>query len=220
MTGIGPVEPYHPDDPDGPHQDPPPDLLWSNSARARTRWDSLPRSRQRLAQALLVAAAVTGAFFLLRPDPATEATPNPYPWPAGVTNVYYKGRGPAPATFRFEVDVSRGSPVTVHQVGAGLPELGATTTPRLPLTVKAGSPRLITVRISVYKCNALPPALDLPHLDLLLSNRTARQQQSFLFGGAYPRDLWADLHAVCFPNPSSPAPTSSHRDTRRHLIRR
>lgn len=98
--------------------------------------------------------------------------------------------------------------------------MGATTTPRLPLTVRAGTPRLITVRISVYKCAALPPALDLPHLDLLLSNRTAQQQQSFLFGGTYPHDLWTDLRATCFPNPASSAPTSAAEDTRHDLTRR
>ncbi|WP_369245877.1 hypothetical protein [Streptomyces sp. R41] len=220
MTGIGPVEPYHPDDTDGPHEDTPTDLLWSKSPPATTRWAALPRSRRRLLQALIIAAAATGAFFALRPTPVTQATPNPYPWPAGVTSLHYKGRGPTPATYRFEIDVARGSPVTVHQVLAGLPELGATTTPPLPLTVRAGSPRLITVRISVYKCAALPPALDLPHLDLLLSNRTARQQQSFLFGGAYPRDLWTDLRASCFPNPASAAPTSPVEDTRHDLTRR
>ncbi|MFI6488022.1 hypothetical protein [Streptomyces sp. NPDC050564] len=220
MTGIGPVEPYHPDDTDGPHEDSPTDLLWSKSAPATTRWAALPRSRRRLLQALIVAAAATGTFFTLHPSPVTQATPNPYPWPAGVTTLHYKGRGPTSATYRFEIDVARGSPVTVHQVGPGLPELAATTTPPLPLTVKAGSPRLITVRISVYKCAALPPALDLPHLDLLLSNRTARQQQSFLFGGTYPRDLWTDLRAACFPNTASPAPTSLDRDTWRGLTRR
>lgn len=220
MTGIGPVEPYHPDDTDGPHEDTAADLLWSKSPPAATRWAALPRSRRRLLQALVIAATATGAFFALRPTPLTQATPNPYPWPAGVTTLHYKGRGPTPATYRFEIDVARGSPVTVHHVGAGLPDLGATTTPPLPLTVKAGSPRLITVRISVYKCAALPPALDLPHLDLLLSNRTAQQQQSFLFGGAYPNDLWTDLRAVCFPNTASPAPTSPDRDTWRDLTRR
>lgn len=220
MTGIGPVEPYHPDDIDGPHEDTPTDLLWSKSPPAATRWAALPRSRRHLLQALVIAATATGAFFALRPTPLTQATPNPYPWPAGVTTLHYKGRGPTPASYRFEIDVARGSPVTVHQVGGGLPELGAATTPSLPLTVKAGSPRLITVHISVYKCAALPPALDLPHLDLLLSNRTAQQQQSFLFGGAYPHDLWADLHTICFPNTASPAPTSLDRDTWRDLTRR
>lgn len=220
MTGIGPVEPYHPDETDGPHHNPAPDLLWSNSARAEARWAALPRSRRRLLKALALTAAATGAFFALRPTPATQATPNPYPWPASVTTLHYEGRGPAPATFRFEVDVARGSPVTVRQIGAGLPELGATTTPPLPLTVRAGSPRLITVRISVYKCAALPPALDLPHLDLLISNKTAQQQQSFLFGGAYPHDLWTDLRSLCSPEPASPAPSSPPRGHPADLTRR
>ncbi|MFC7261660.1 hypothetical protein [Streptomyces lutosisoli] len=220
MTGIGPVEPYHPDEADGPHQDTPSDLLWSKSSRAGTRWAALPRTRRRLVQALIIAAAATGTVLTLRPTPATHAAPDLSPWPATVTTLRYKGRGTTPASYRFEVDVARGSPVTVHQVGAGLPELGATTTPQLPLTVRAGTPRLITVRISVYKCAALPPALDLPHLDLLLSNRTAQQQQSFLFGGTYPHDLWTDLRTTCFPNPASTAPTSPDQDTPRDLTRR
>jgi len=220
MTGIGPVEPYHPDEADGPHQDTQNDLLWSKSSRADARWATLPRTHRRLIQAVIIAAAATGTVLTLRPTPATHAAPDLSPWPATVTTLHYKGRGTTPASYRFEIDVARGSPVTVHQVGAGLPELGATTTPRLPLTVRAGTPRLITVRISVYKCAALPPALDLPHLDLLISNRTAQQQQSFLFGGTYPDDLWTDLRTSCFPNPASTAPTSPDQDTRHDLTRR
>ncbi|AVH59319.1 MULTISPECIES: hypothetical protein [Streptomyces] len=220
MTGIGPVEPYHPDDTDGPHQNAPTDLLWSKSSPATARWAALPRSRRRIAQALIVAAAATAAFFALRPAPATQATPNPYPWPAGVTTLHYQGRAPTPLTYRFTVDVARGSPVTIHQIGAGLPTLRATTTPPLPLTVKTGSPRLITVSISVYKCADLPPALELPHLDLLFSNKNSQQQQSFVFGGTYPHHLWTDLRAHCFPHQGSPAPTSPARDPWRDLTRR
>ncbi|MGW3668956.1 hypothetical protein [Streptomyces sp. NPDC005141] len=98
--------------------------------------------------------------------------------------------------------------------------MSATTTPRLPLTVRAGNPRTITVRISVYKCAALPPAIELPHLDLLISNKTAQQQQSFLFSGTHPHDPRTDLRALRFPNPPSPTPTSPGQDTLDHLTRR
>ncbi|MET8137414.1 hypothetical protein ABZV24_36850 [Streptomyces sp. NPDC005251] len=219
MTGIGPVEPYRPAEADSPHQDAPTELLRSGPPRFGTRWAALPLPYRRLVQALVVIATATGALFALRPAPHTRAAPNPYPWPAGVTTLHYKGRGTTPTSFRFEVVVARGTPVTVHQVGAGLPELSATTAPRLPLTVKAGNPRLITVRISVYDCATLPPALVLPHLDLLISNETAQQQQSFLFGGTYPHDLWTGLRALCFPNRPYPTPTSPGQDTRNHLTR-
>ncbi|WRZ93513.1 hypothetical protein OHB54_33425 [Streptomyces sp. NBC_01007] len=221
MTGIGPVEPYHPDEADGLHQDAPTptDLLKSNTPHLGTRWAALPRSRRRLVQTVAVIATATGALFALHPAPDTRAAPNPYPWPASVTTLRYEGRGTTPTSFRFEVDVARGTPVTVHQVGSGLPELSARTTPRLPLTVKAGNPRLITVRISVYDCALLPPAIVLPYLDLLISNETAQQQQSFLFGGTYPHDLWAGLRALCFPNRPSPTPTSPGQDIGGRLTR-
>ncbi|WP_328556116.1 hypothetical protein [Streptomyces sp. NBC_00358] len=220
MTGIGPVEPYHPGEADGPHQDAPADVLKAKPPRLEARWAALPRSYRRTIQALAVIATATGALFALRPAPPDRAAPNPYPWPAGVTTLRYEGRGITPTSFRFEVDVARGTPVTVRQVDAGLPELSATTTPRLPLTVKAGNPRLITVHISVYDCAALPPAIDLPHLDLLISNETAQQQQSFLFGGTYPHDLETGLRALCFPNRPPPTPTSPGQNTRDRLTRR
>ncbi|MEU8795131.1 hypothetical protein [Streptomyces sp. NPDC048643] len=97
--------------------------------------------------------------------------------------------------------------------------MAAATPPRLPLTVRAGAPRTITVRLSVYERAALPPALDLPHLDRLPSNRTAQQQQSFLFGGAYPRAPWSDLHALHHPNPPSLASTSPGRGAPNELTR-
>ncbi|MFJ6831156.1 hypothetical protein [Streptomyces sp. NPDC091209] len=206
MTGIGPVEPYHPGEADAPHQDTPAELLMSAPPRFGTRWAALPRPRRRLVQALVVIATATGVLFALRPAPHTRATPTPHPRPAGVTTLHYRGRGTTPTSFRFEVVVARGTPVTIHQVGPGLPELSVTTAPRLPLTVKAGNPRLITVRISVYDCASVPPALVPPHLDLLISNETAQQQQRFLFGGTYPHDLWTGLRAVCFPTGPTPHP--------------
>ncbi|MET9405868.1 hypothetical protein ABZX90_08790 [Streptomyces sp. NPDC002935] len=219
MTGIGPVEPYHSDEADGPHQDAPTDLPKSNPPHLGIRWAAVPRPRRRLIRALVVIATATGALFAPRPAPHSRATPNPYPWPASVTTLHYKGRGTTPTSFRFEVDIARGTPVTVRRVGSGLPELSASTTPRLPLTVRAGNPRTITVRISVYECAALPPAIELPHLDLLISNETAQQQQSFLFGGTYPHDLRTGLRALCFPNRPSPTPTSPGQDTGEHLTR-
>ncbi|MFD9461958.1 hypothetical protein [Streptomyces sp. NPDC060027] len=79
---------------------------------------------------------------------------------------------------------------------------------------------MITARSSVYECAAPPRAIELPRLDLLISNKTAQQQQSFHFGGTCPRDPWTDLRARRFPNPPSPTPTSPGQDTHDRLTRR
>lgn len=109
-------------------------------------------------------------------------------------------RHPRAATFRCTVSLRDTHPVIIRQVRAGLAELSTHATSALPLTVKGGTPKPLTVRISVHKCAALPPGLTLPHLDLGLRSRQAQQQHSYLFGGACPRDLATSPHAACGPH--------------------
>ncbi|MEV8034612.1 hypothetical protein [Streptomyces sp. NPDC086182] len=104
-------------------------------------------------------------------------------------------------------------------MSAGPTELRARATPRLPLTVKAGNPRPITVRASVYDRTVPPAAIVPPHLDLLISNETAQQQQSSLLGGTHPTDPRTGPHAPRFPNRPSPTPTSPGQDTDDRLTR-
>ncbi|MEU8486122.1 hypothetical protein [Streptomyces sp. NPDC048641] len=207
MAGIGPVEPGPPSGvPHTPaaHAD----TLWAgspNSLRLHERWRALPPRPRRTLQALLAAAAITGAYAYTTLI-TTPAAPAPTPWPSQVTVLHYAGTGPPDprqpraATFRFTVSVRGTHPVTIRQARAGLPGLITHVTPALPLTVKSGAPEPLTVRISVYECAALPPGFTLPHLDLVLRNRQAQQQHSYLFGGAYPRDLSAYLHDTCGPH--------------------
>jgi hypothetical protein len=90
--------------------------------------------------------------------------------------------------------------VTIRQARAELPGLSTHATPALPLTVKGGAPKPLTVRISVYKRAALPPGFTLPHLDLGLRNRQTQQRHSHLVDGAHPRDPAACPHAACGPH--------------------
>ncbi|MER7197416.1 hypothetical protein CG723_06850 [Streptomyces sp. CB01635] len=219
MAGIGPVEPEPPSGDGTPHTPAHTDTLWAgspNSPHLHDRWAALPPHLRRTLQALLAAAAITGAYAYTALT-TTPATPAPTPWPSQVTFLHYEGTSPPDphhprtATFRFTVSVRDTHPVTIRQVRAGLPGLSAHAIPALPLTVKGGAPKPLTVRISVYKCAALPPGFTLPHLDLGLRNRQAQQQHSYLFGGAFPRDLATYLHDACGPRAGHSGPPRGPR---------
>ncbi|MEU6392567.1 hypothetical protein [Streptomyces sp. NPDC046939] len=215
MTGIGPVESWDPggDATDGGTASPARvDTLStprSETPRLRERWAAVPVRRRRATLLLVACAAALGVLPVLRPTPAATT---PSPWPAQATTVRYDGPAPENGAFRFTLRVSTGSPVSVRQLRAGLPELGAATTPRLPLTVRPGEPRTVTVWLAVYACTGLPRGIDLPQLDMDLRNERARQRHSFLFGGAFARDLWAFLRANCGPALPRPAlgPSASY----------
>ncbi|MFI0236767.1 hypothetical protein [Streptomyces sp. NPDC016845] len=208
MTGTGPVEPYEPTD-----STPAPgldtlDTFGPDSPLLRERWAAIPVRRRRtallLAASAVAVAILLGALHTLRPTPDVTT---PSPWPAQATTLRYHGPAPENGAFRFTVRVSSGSPVSIRQLEAGLPQLGASTTPRLPLTVRPGRPRTVTVWLAVYACTGLPRAIDLPQLDLDLRNERAQQRHSFLFGGAFARDLRTFLRANC--GPALPSPLSA-----------
>ncbi|MFG2519130.1 hypothetical protein [Streptomyces sp. NPDC048527] len=219
MAGIGPVEPEPPSGTDAPHTPAHTDTLWAgspNSLRPYERWHALPQRLRRTLQTLLAAAAAAGTYAHSALT-TTPAAPAPTPWPSQVTLLHYEGTGspdpchPHAASFRFTISVRDTHPVTIRQVRAGLPGLTTHVTPTLPLTVKSGAPEPLTARISVYKCAALPPGFTLPHLDLGLRNRQAQQQHSYLFGGAYPRDLATYLHDTCGPHTGHSGPPRGPR---------
>jgi hypothetical protein len=210
MTGIGPVEPYEPSGDTGPPSGLDTlDTIGSNSPRLSERWAALPPRRRRTVLLLTACAAALGLLLAVRPTPAGTTVS---PWPAQATTLHYAGPTSDNGAFRFTVSVSAGSPVSIRRLSAGLPELGASTTPRLPLTVKAGKPRTVIVWLAVYACTGLPHGIDLPQLDLALRNERAQQRHSFLFGGAFARDLWTFLRANCGPalTPEAPAPPAGN----------
>ncbi|NEB80001.1 hypothetical protein G3I40_32985 [Streptomyces sp. SID14478] len=211
MTGIGPVEPY--EEPHGPRGDPlaPPTTLVSHPARLSERWAALPPRGRRITLLLAACAAALAVLFVLRAGPADPA---PTPWPAQVTTVHYDGPAPDNGAFRFTVTVRSGDPVTLRQLDSWLPELGVSTTPSLPLTVRPGQPATLTVWLAVYACTGLPHGIDLPRLDLVLHNGRGRQQHGYPFDGPFARDVWEFLGANCGPALPSDEPETPVVDPR------
>ncbi|MFE6959460.1 hypothetical protein [Streptomyces sp. NPDC057696] len=187
-----------------------------NSPRPYGHWATLPSRLRRTLQALLVATAVAG--HLHAPTlTTTPAAPSPTPWPSQATFLHHEGSGPPDphhpraATFRFTVSVRDTHPVIIRQVRAGLTGSSTHVIPALPLTVKGGTPKPLTVRISVHKRTTLPPGFTLPHLDLDLRNRQAQQQHRYPFGGTHPRALATRLHATCGPHEGHSGPPRGPR---------
>ncbi|MFI6643679.1 hypothetical protein [Streptomyces sp. NPDC050504] len=212
MSTIGPVEPEPPGRDFRVRAPGPVDVIGPDPPRVSDRWRELPPRRRLLAKAVAAVAAAAALLVLLRPSPSGsgERPPAPpprplSPWPAQSTALDYEGPGPArppspanqSADFRFTVAVRYGEPVTVEALRHGLPGLSAVTTPAPPLRVSPGRSLRIVVRTSVDQCTEMPREIDYPHLEMTLRNSRIRQQHSFLFGGAYPRDLARLLRAAC-----------------------
>ncbi|MER6128671.1 hypothetical protein ABT173_40150 [Streptomyces sp. NPDC001795] len=210
MSGIGPVEPVEPVEPEPVH-----DVIGSDSPRLSDRWTGLPARTRGAALAAAAALAVTGTLLLL-PEPPSAAPPEPDlpPWPVNVTEFAYAGvdHRATPdhpvGTFRFDVSVRSGTPVTVYGIKAGFTGLHARTTPNASITVRAGTTRRIALEISVSDCSGLALNADLPFLDVTLRNARAMQHHSFIFSGAFSRDLSALLHTACGPAHRQGPPTA------------
>ncbi|MBO4259584.1 hypothetical protein [Streptomyces griseorubiginosus] len=212
MSGTGPVEPVGPTETGDAH-----DVIGADAPRlgdqALDRWRALsPRARgAALAAAALTAAGLAAVLLApgAGPDRAVPAAA-PVPFPANVTGWHYLGPvtppDPRSGLFRFAVRVDSGPPVTLSVVDAAFAGLDARVTPEPAFTVAAGTTRRVTVRISVTDCSGLPLDADLPFLDVTLRNTRAIQHHSFIFDGAYSRDLSAVLHKAC---DRSPAPLPS-----------
>ncbi|MEU6846292.1 hypothetical protein ABZ930_30890 [Streptomyces sp. NPDC046716] len=208
MTGIGPVEPYDPDDAPRPRTPPPPaatDTLGSDSPRLSDRWTALPPRRRRLlalGAAGLTAALATTALLL----PSSPDAPALDPWPAQVTHLRYDGPAGPGGTFAFTVRVDRGSAVTISHIQPGTAQLTTHVTPGTPFTTAPGAPRALRVRIGVRGCAALPHALDMTYLDITLHNRRGRQRHSYLFVDRYPHALLDHVHTICRARRAPPGP--------------
>lgn len=199
MTGIGPVEPV---ESTGPV--PGDEIVGDDAPRLSDRWTRLPFRTRAAALGAAAALGVTGTLLLL-PAPPPTAPPEPAlpPWPVNVTDFAYAGVGhrataASPVgTFRFDISVRNGPPVTVYAIKAGFTGLRTRMSPNSSITVRAGTTRRIALEISVSDCSGLALDPDLPFLDVTLRNMRAIQDHSFIFDGAYARDLSGLLHASC-----------------------
>ncbi|WP_329278319.1 hypothetical protein [Streptomyces sp. NBC_01451] len=212
MTGIGPVEPVNSPDAQETYE-----VIGADAPRLADRLRALPpRLRRALLAAAALAAATAGVITLLPSTPSAPATTlTPMPWPATVTTFRYTGlaatfdSSPASGLFRFAVTVHSGPPVTLRVNGAAFDGLTARISPAETSTVSAGTTRRITVQISVVDCADLPLDADLPFLDVTLRNTRAIQHHSFIFGGAYPDDLFQLIGAACGRLPARPSPRAT-----------
>lgn len=212
MTGIDPVEPVNSPDPDESYE-----VIGADGPRLADRlahrWTALsPRARWTAVTAVLAALAAAGALLLAPDDPEPSEPVDLSAWPANVTRWDYLGpaRHPDPlatrGSFRFAVSVLRGPDVTMRVTGAAFDGLGARGTPEREFTVPGGTTRRITVEISVSDCSELPLDAGFHYLDVTLRNTHAIQRHSFIFGGAFSRDLSDLLHEACDAVPARPGP--------------
>lgn len=202
MSGIGPVEPgpgarAHAPGPAGAVAAA--DTL-SAGVTGTGGWWRVLRPRRRLAL-LAPAAAVLGVYLALsRPAPVE---PPPVPWPAQATDMTYAGTA-APAdrvrrtvAFRLRAYVRAGPAVTVESVRQNYAGLTTAVVPHLPVVLKAGEIRVLVITLFVRKCDGLPLDAAMPFLDVTLRNDRAAQEQSYILGQSYARDLSSGLRDVC-----------------------
>lgn len=202
MTGIGPVEPVNSPDAQDTYE-----VIGADTARFTDHWQALSARVRRAVLGTGALAATTAAVIVLLPPtpPAPAPTNTPTPWPANATTFRYTGLAatfdstPASGLFRFAVIVHSGPPVTLRVTGAGFDGLTARISPAQTSTINAGTTRRITVQISVVDCAGLPVDTDRQFLVVTLRNTRAIQHHSFIFGGAYPDDLFELLRMACHP---------------------
>ncbi|MCX4509715.1 Tat pathway signal sequence domain protein [Streptomyces sp. NBC_01619] len=193
MSGVGPVEPgestYAAEPPaPAPHRAP------------AGKWTEFAAHHRRVLTVVLVVLAVAaGSAYLY----ATRPRPDPGPWPAQAVSVTYAGAGPAAVhpggSFRFSVEITAGAgpPVTVESIRQPSAALHLTASPNPPFTVKTGSTRTAVITIHVDDCEKAPRNAGLPFLDVTLRNARAKQDQSFILGDRYARDLSRAVADYC-----------------------
>ncbi|MFE7134318.1 Tat pathway signal sequence domain protein [Streptomyces sp. NPDC057638] len=146
----------------------------------------------------MTALALGSAYlYLTRPIPAA---PPPTPFPAQSVAFAYDGPAAARgAAFGFRVQVSAvtGPPVTVERITQVSEALRVSTEPAAPFTVRTERPRTVLVMIDVSDCGKVPRNAGLPFLDVTLRNTRAIQEQSFILGEEYARDLARALGSRC-----------------------
>ncbi|MGW7362801.1 Tat pathway signal sequence domain protein [Streptomyces sp. NPDC054841] len=194
MSGVGPVEPGE----DTYAADTSPRPPRRGPARPLTAFAA--RHRRILLPALLLAAVIAAAAALH----ATRPRPDPGPWPAQAVSMSYEGADPGRGArvggaLRFSVRIATtsGPPVTVEKIGQPSEGLGLTATPNPPFTVTSGSSRNVAIAIKVSDCAKAPRNAGLPFLDVTLRNARAKQDQSFILGDRYARDLARAVTDYC-----------------------
>lgn len=157
------------------------------------------RHRRPVAVAVTVCALAAGSVFLW----ASRPRPDPGPWPAQAVSVSYGGAVPAvdrpggALRFSLGIRVDTGPPVTVETIRQPSPALGLTTSPNPPVTVGTGSTRTLVITVAVRDCKKAPRNAGLPFLDVTLRNARAKQDQSFILGDRYARDLARAVADYC-----------------------
>ncbi|MFE7114872.1 Tat pathway signal sequence domain protein [Streptomyces sp. NPDC057654] len=202
MSGIGPVEAGDGTAPADERPAPTPTGI--NPRRWYGRGATRPVRARRTAYALTAACALAAAagYGYLH---TTRQTPLPPPRPNQVTEITYTGRVTPPdrsrRTFAYQlrITVTDGPAVTVESITQPYPGLTITTRPRPPFTLRATAHRSVTVSSTVTRCAGLPHGVELPFLDVTLRSIRAIQNQSFLLGESYARDLSSSLRAICDP---------------------
>ncbi|MFD9976185.1 Tat pathway signal sequence domain protein [Streptomyces sp. NPDC059017] len=152
-----------------------------------------------MAVAVTACALAAGSVFLW----ATRPRPDPGPWPAQTVSVSYRGAVPAgdrpggALRFPLRIRVDTGPPVTVESIRQPSPALDLTASPNPPITVENGSTRTIVITVAVRDCKMAPRNAGLPFLDVTLRNARAKQDQSFILGDQYARDLARAVTDYC-----------------------
>ncbi|MGW2564067.1 Tat pathway signal sequence domain protein [Streptomyces sp. NPDC001514] len=193
MSGVGPVEP-------GEHtyvaETPGP----SPRRGPAGPWAALPARHRRIILTVLLLLTVTaGSAYLY----VTRPRPDPGPWPAQVVSVSYEGPAPAPRRpdgvlrFSVRITVGAGPPVTVENIRQPSAGLRLKASPNPPFTVKAGSVHSVDIVINVDDCGKAPRNAGLAFLDVTLRNARAKQDQSFILGDHYARDLGRAVTDYC-----------------------
>lgn len=194
MSALGPVEPGEgtlaADDPGTP----PPYAPGRAAAFAA-------RHRRALLAACCATAVTAGAAYLWATRPV-PAPPPPVPWPAQSVSVTYRNAENSPGrpgafTFGVHIVVSEGPPVTVERIGQPSEALRISSVPRTPFRLSTDKPRIVRVTIQVAECRKVARNAGLPFLDVTLRNTRAIQEQSYILGARYSRDLAEALGTAC-----------------------
>lgn len=193
MSGVGPVEP-------GEHTYAVEPSVPPRRRQPAGRWAVFAVRHSRPAAVAVTAFAVAaGSVFLW----ATRPRPDPGPWPAQAVSVAYGGADASPGRpsgalrFSLRIRVDTGPPVTVESVRQPSPALGLTTSPNPPVTVETGATRTVVITVAVRDCKRAPRNAGLPFLDVTLRNARAKQDQSFILGDRYARDLARAVADYC-----------------------
>ncbi|MGW7072701.1 Tat pathway signal sequence domain protein [Streptomyces sp. NPDC054855] len=198
MNAIGPIEPgENTYDARATVPDP---------ATAPARPRPLLTRRRRITLALAAAATVAAAglsLHLTRPRPPA---PPPPLHPSQTVSVTYRGDMTHPRaggrTFRFTVALRQdsGPPVSVRRIAQPSAALSVTVAPHTPFTVKTGTPRTARITMHIRECGNVQRNAGLPFLAVTLRNARAIQEQAFILGERYAKDLSRALTAACPPN--------------------